>query len=77
MVKIRKTLKGRYTPISIPLLDKKELNDDTIRSIRQIQRQAIDNFIAHKGVELIPFGKSGNPETIKKGWGFKKKQTDE
>jgi hypothetical protein len=72
MAKTKKTAKGRYTPIQIPLVDKKmEWNE--IKTIRQIQREAIDNFIAHKGIEIIPFGVSGNPEsTRQRGWGKKK-----
>jgi hypothetical protein len=72
MANKKKSSKGKYVPISIPLIAKKEWNEDKIKSIKEIQRQAIDNFIEHMGVEIIPFGKSGNPETVKKGWGYKK-----
>jgi hypothetical protein len=72
MVFTKKTAKGRYKSISIPLINK-EHTDNQIDEIKEIQRQSIANFIAHKGIELIPFGQSGNPEMIKKrGWGRKK-----
>ena len=72
MVRTKKTAEGRYTPIHIPLVDK-NMEWNEIKHIRSIQREAIDNYIAHKGVELIPFGKSGNPESTRKGWGYKKR----
>jgi len=75
MARSMKTAKGRYKSISIPLSEK-GMMDDQWREIKDIQRQAIDNFIAHKGVELIPQGQSGNPASLKKrSWGWQKKKT--
>jgi len=72
MVFTKKTAKGRYKSVKIPLATK-DLSEEEIKNIRLIQREAIDNFIAHRGVELIPAGQTGNPEMVKKrGWGAKK-----
>ena len=72
MVFTKKTAKGRYKAIKIPLVTK-DLTEEQVKQIRDTQREAIDNYIAHRGVELIPQGQTGNPTMIKKrGWGAKK-----
>ena len=72
MVFTKKTAKGRYKAIKIPLITK-DLSEEQVAEIRLIERQAIDNYIAHRGVELIPVGQTGNPTLLKKrGWGAKK-----
>ena len=72
MVFTKKTAKGRYKAVHIPLVSK-DLTEEQVTQIRQTQREAIDNFIAHKGVELIPEGQTGNPTLVKKrGWGARK-----
>jgi len=77
MARSMRTAKGRYKSISIPLSEK-GMMDDQLKEIKQIQRHAIDNFIAHKGVELIPHGQSGNPTSLKKrSWGWQRKKTKE
>ncbi len=72
MVFTKKTAKGRYKAIKIPLVTK-DLTEEQVKQIRDTQREAIDNYIAHRGVDLIPQGQTGNPAMIKKrGWGAKK-----
>ena len=72
MVFTKKTAKGRYKAIKIPLVTK-DLTEEQVKQIRDTQREAIDNYIAHRGVELIPQGQTGNPTLIKmRGWGAKK-----
>jgi hypothetical protein len=77
-MKHSKKAKGRYEPIHIPLIGKK-FTDQQIKDIQAIRDKAIENFIAHKGVEHIAPNVSGNPTLLDKrkfGWQRKQNQKD-